>query len=176
VAEAEQDLPEGARDTLEAFVFPYAEAMSDWCGLMRPGLMGGQVWEHMMNRLAPDLFGVTLNPGHLIGTTDEWISSPIFRGSALPLRSGMATQMDVIPSHPVHASTRIEDGYLIADDELRAEIAARFPGMAERCGARAEFLRGILGFDVPPTLLPLSDTCGVLAPFLLAPRKVVTLA
>jgi hypothetical protein len=48
---------------------PYFEAMSEWCGLMRPGLRGGQVWEHVMNRLAPDLFGITLNPGHLIGWT-----------------------------------------------------------------------------------------------------------
>lgn len=174
VAEGEGDLPEGARDTLAGFVFPYAEAMSDWCGMMRPGIRGGQVWEQVMNRLPPDLFGVTLNPGHLIGA-DEWISSPIFRGSPLPLRSGMAMQMDVIPSHPVHATTRIEDGYLLADEELRAEIAARFPGMAERCGRRAAFMRGTLGFDVPETLMPLADSCGVLAPFLLAPRKVVSL-
>ncbi|EYD74553.1 hypothetical protein Rumeso_03849 [Rubellimicrobium mesophilum DSM 19309] len=174
VATSEADLPEGARDTLGAFVGPYFEAMSDWCGLMRPGVGGGQVWEHMMNRLPPDLFGVTLNPGHLIGM-DEWISSPVFRDSDLPLRSGMAMQMDVIPGHPVHATTRLEDGYVIADEALRADLAARFPEVAGRCEARAGFMRGTLGMDVPETLLPLADTCGILAPFLLAPRRVLTL-
>jgi hypothetical protein len=174
VAEGEADLPMAARDTLDTFVGPYFEAMSDWCGLMRPGVTGGQVWDHMTNRLPPDLFGVTLNPGHLIGL-DEWISSPIFRDSDLPLRSGMAMQMDVIPGHPVHASTRLEDGYVLADEALRAVLAARFPEVAGRCEARAGFMRDTLGMDVPETLLPLADTCGVLAPFLLAPRRVMTL-
>jgi hypothetical protein len=36
-------------------------------------------------------------------------------------------------------------------------------------------MRDALGFDVPDTLLPLGDTCGLLAPFFLAPRRVVTL-
>jgi hypothetical protein len=173
IAEGEADLPEGARDTLDAFVGPYFEAMSEWCGLMRPGVLGGQVWEHVQNRLPPDLFGITLNPGHLIGM-DEWISSPIFRDSDLPLRSGMAMQMDVIPGHPVHASTRLEDGYVIADEELRADLAARFPDVARRCEARAGVMRD-LGMDVPDTLLPLGDTCGLLAPFFLAPDRVLTL-
>lgn len=175
IAESEADLPEAARTTLEAFVGPYFEAMSEWCGLMRPGVRGGQVWGHVQNRLPPDLFGITLNPGHLIGM-DEWISSPIFRDSEVPLRSGMAMQMDVIPGHPVHASTRLEDGYVLADEELRGEIAARFPEVARRCAARGAFMRETLGMDVPDTLLPLADTCGVLAPFLLAPDRVMTLA
>ncbi len=175
VAESERDLPEAARDTLEVFVGPYFEAMSEWCGLMRPGVTGGQVFEHVQNRLAPDLFGITLNPGHLIGM-DEWISSPIFRDSELPLRSGMALQMDVIPGHPVHASTRLEDGYVLADEGLRADLADRFPAVAARCEARARFMRETLGMDVPDTLLPLGDSCGVLAPFFLAPRRVMSLA
>ena len=175
IAEGEAHLPSGARDTLDAFVGPYFEAMSEWCGLMRPGVTGGQVWEHMRNRLPPDPFGVTLNPGHLIGL-DEWISSPIFRDSDLPLRSGMAMQMDVIPGHPVHASTRLEDGYVLADEALRADLAARVPEVARRCEARAGFMRETLGMDVPDTLLPLSDTCGLLAPWFLAPERVLTLA
>lgn len=149
--------------------------MSEWCGLMRPGVLGGKVFEHMANRLPPDPFGVTLNPGHLIGT-DEWISSPIFRDSAVPLRSGMAMQMDVIPGHPVHASTRLEDGYVIADEALQAELEAAFPEVARRCRARARVMRERLGMEVPDTLLPLSDTCGLLAPWFLRPNLVLTLA
>lgn len=174
IASGEADLPEAARDTIGAFVGPYFEAMSEWCGLMRPGVTGGQVWEHVMNRLPPDLFGIALNPGHLIGL-DEWISSPVFRDSDLPLRSGMAMQMDVIPGHPVHASTRLEDGYAIADEGLRADLARDFPQVLGRCEARAGFMRGALGMEVPATLLPLADTCGLLAPFFLAPELVMTL-
>jgi hypothetical protein len=37
-------------------------------------------------------------------------------------------------------------------------------------------MRETLGMDVPDTLLPLSDTCGLLAPWFLAPERVLTLA
>lgn len=172
IAEGPDDLPEAARDYLDAFVGPYLQAMADWCGLMRPGVPGGKVQATMDHALAG--FGVTLNPGHLIGT-DEWISSPIFPGSELPIRSGMAMQMDVIPDHPVYGSTRMEDGYVIADAELRAALEARHPAVAARIGLRRSFLRDVAGFDLPETLLPLADTCGVVAPFLLAPRKLAVL-
>jgi hypothetical protein len=118
------------------------------------------------------LFGIDLNPGHLIGL-DEWISSPVFEGSDLPLRSGMAMQCDVIPSHPVYGSTRMEDGYVIADSALRAALAADFPEVAARCEARARFMREVIGMDVPDTLLPLADTCGIIAPWLLDPAQVM---
>jgi Xaa-Pro aminopeptidase len=173
VAEGSGDLPEDARDYVEAFVGPYLEAMNLWCGLMRPGVPGGEV-QAAMDAALPG-FGVTLNPGHLIGT-DEWISSPIFPGSDLPIRSGMAMQMDVIPEHPVYASTRMEDGYVIADAELRAMLEETHPMVAARVEMRRGFLRDVAGFDLPDTLLPLADTCGVVAPFLLAPRKLAVLA
>jgi Xaa-Pro aminopeptidase len=174
LARGPQDLPAAARDCLEAFVFPYVQAMSDWCGLMRPGVAGGAVWEAVQAALPFATFGVTLNPGHLIGI-DEWLSSPIAEGSAEPLASGMAMQMDVIPSHPAYGSTRMEDGYVIADAALRADLAARFPAVAARCAARAAFMRDTIGMEVPDTLLPLADTCGIVAPWLFDPGAVVSL-
>jgi Xaa-Pro aminopeptidase len=173
IAEGPEDLPEDAKDYLEAFVGPYLEAMNHWCALMRPGVTGGEVQEAMDEALPG--FGVTLNPGHLIGT-DEWISSPIFPGSDLPIRSGMAMQMDVIPDHPVYGSTRMEDGYVIADDDLRAMLEETHPMVAARVEMRRGFLRDIAGVDLPETLLPLADTCGVVAPWLLAPRRLAVLA
>ncbi|MCX7645364.1 MAG: M24 family metallopeptidase [Rhodobacteraceae bacterium] len=168
------DLPEGARDYVEAFVAPYVRAMSDWCALMRPGVPGAEVWEAMRAALPFDIFAVTLNPGHLIGL-DEWVSSPVAEGSEVPLASGMAMQMDVIPGHPVYGSTRMEDGYVIADAALRADLARRFPAVAARCAARAAFMRDAIGLAVPETLLPLADTCGIVAPFLFDPGLVTTL-
>jgi hypothetical protein len=166
------DLPVGAQDYVEAFVAPYVTAMSEWCSMMRPGVSGGYVWKHMQAALPFEVFGVTLNPGHLIGL-DEWVSSPIYEGSHEPLASGMAMQMDVIPGHEVYGSTRMEDGYVIADAALKADLAARFPNVARRCAARVRFMTEVIGMEVPESLLPLSDTCGIVAPFLLDPAQVV---
>jgi hypothetical protein len=172
LARSAADLPVAARDYLEAFVEPYVSAMSDWCGMMQPGLPGGVVWDRMMAALPDDRFGVTLNPGHLIGL-DEWVSSPIRSGSTDPLASGMAMQMDVIPSHPVYGSTRMEDGYVIADAALRRSLEQGFPNVARRCALRARFMREVIGMQVPDSLLPLADTCGIVAPFLFDPAQVV---
>jgi hypothetical protein len=136
------------------------------------GVSGGYVWAHMMAALPAETFGVTLNPGHLIGL-EEWMSSPIREGSTDPLASGMAMQMDVIPSHPVYGSTRMEDGYVIADATLREALARDFPNVARRCAARATFMREVIGMEVPDCLLPLADTCGIVAPFLFDPAQVV---
>ena len=173
MARGAEDLPAGAAGYLEEFVFPYARAMSDWCGMMRPGVTGGAVWAMIHDRL-PETFGVTLNPGHLIGL-DEWMSSPITPGSELPIASGMAMQMDVIPVHPAWGSTRMEDGYVIADEGLRCALERHHPNAARRCLQRAKFMREVIGMDVPTCLLPLADTCGIIAPWLLDPAQVVVL-
>lgn len=173
LARGPADLPASASGYLEDFVFPYARAMSDWCALMRPGVAGGAVWAMIHDRLPPE-FGITLNPGHLIGL-DEWMSSPITPGSGIPLASGMAMQMDVIPAHAHWGSTRMEDGYVIADESLRADLARTYPNVARRCALRAEFMARVIGMKAPDSLLPLADTCGIIAPWLLDPAQVVVL-
>jgi Xaa-Pro aminopeptidase len=173
MARGPADLPASAAGYLEEFVFPYTQAMSDWCGMMRPGVPGGAVWAMIHDRL-PASFGITLNPGHLIGL-DEWMSSPIELGSDIPLASGMAMQMDVIPAHPGWGSTRMEDGYVIADMALREALARRHPNVARRIAARADFMARVIGMEVPESLLPLADTCGIIAPWLLDPAQVVVL-
>ncbi len=174
LARSAADLPVAAQDYLAAFAYPYVRAVSDWCALMRPGVTGAAVWDRIQTALPQDIFGITLNPGHLIGL-DEWISSPISAGSDVPLASGMALQMDVIPGHPLYGSTRMEDGYVIADAALQMQLASRFPAVLDRAGQRRTFMREVIGMDVPGTLLPLSDTCGIVAPWLFDPGLVVTL-
>jgi hypothetical protein len=104
------------------------------------------------------------------------MSSPIAAGSSDELRSGMVVQIDVIPSHPVYFSTRMEEGIVIADAGLRAALAARHPDVLRRCDARRAFMRDTLGYKVPDTVLPLADVAGMVTPFFLSPRLVVTLA
>ena len=168
------DLPGSARDYVDAFAGPYLRAMSDWCALMRPGISGATVWATMRQALPAEIFNVALNPGHLIGL-DEWISSPISENSGIILRSGMPMQMDVIPANMNYGSSRMEDGYVIADVDLIAELAEFYPDLARRIAARQAFMRDVIGLNVPETLLPLADTCGIIAPWLLDPAQVLTL-
>jgi len=172
IAEGPDDMPDAARDYVEAFVGPYIDAMSTWCSMMRPGTVGGDV-QAAMDEALPG-YGITLNPGHLIGT-DEWISSPIFPESDLPIRSGMAMQMDVIPDHPIYGSTRMEDGYVIAEDDLVVTLMEAHPAVSDRIGKRRAFMREVAGMEIPATLLPLADTCGLVAPYMLAPRRLAVL-
>ena len=168
------DLAPAARDYMDVFVGPYVEAMSAWLAMMVPGTRGGDGYD-MIHRLLPDdLFGVFLNPGHLIAH-EEWMSSPIAEGSDDVLRSGMVFQVDIIPSHPVYGSTRMEEGIAIADAALQADLAARHPGVLRRCLARRTFMREALGYAVPDTVLPLADMAGMVTPFFLDPRQVVAL-
>ena len=59
---------------------------------------------------------------------------------------------------------------------LRADLEACFPAVAARVAQRQDFMRQVIGLDVPDSLLPLSDTCGIIPPCLLDPRPVLTLA
>ena len=174
LARSEADLPATARGYLDAFAGPYVAALSTWFSMMQPAVRGGDVWARVQADLPFETFGIALNPGHLIGD-DEWISSPIYQGSDEPLRSGMAMQSDVIPFHPSWGSTRMEDGYVIADADLMAALAAEQPQVLARARARQDFMRAVIGLAVPDCLLPLADTCGLVAPFLLAPRRVISL-
>ena len=169
------DLPAEARDYADAFAGPYFAALSEWLAMMRPGVRGGDVHAMIAERLPFERFGIFLNPGHLIHN-DEWLSSPIHAGSDLPLRSGMAMQIDIIPVHPVYNSTRMEDGIVIADEPLRAELGASHPDVLARCLARRAFMRKVIGLEVPDSVLPLSDTAGIVPPFFLSPRRMFSLA
>lgn len=175
IAAGTHDLPAAARDYVDAFAGPYVQAMSAWLSSLRPGARGGDVFDLMHRLLPDDVYGVTLNPGHLIAY-EEWVSSPIAEGSHDELRSGMVLQSDVIPGHPVYASTRMEEGFVIADDTLRAELGERHPDVLHRCEARRTFMRDVLGYSVPDCVLPLADMAGMVTPFFLSPQLTIALA
>ena len=171
VAETSADLPAAAQDYVANFAGPYFEVMGDWLQQLRIGTPGHQLAELVNTRLPYDKFGIFLNPGHLIHL-DEWLSSPIYEGSTDTIQSGMVMQVDVIPTSPTYASTRIEDGVVIADATLRQEIEARYPDCYSRCQARRHFMQNTLGFDLPDEILPLSNIPGLVPPFFLNPNQV----
>jgi Xaa-Pro aminopeptidase len=174
IAEEAQDLPTAAQEYVSAFAGPYFEAMAEWFKHLRIGQPGGALHRVIQERLPFDRFGIFLNPGHLIHL-DEWLSSPIYAGSDIRIRSGMVIQTDVIPSSPVFFSTRMEDGVAIVDGALREELRRRFPECYERCQGRRRFVQETLGIALPDEVLPLSNMACIVPPYLLRPERIFAL-
>ena len=170
------ELPNAIRDYVERLVGPYFRAIAAWYGALRVGISGGDLQAIIDEHLGDPFFGIFLNPGHQLHL-DEWVSSPIFRGSTVELRSGMALQVDVIPATGTeYFTTNIEDGIALADDALRDQLARRYPDLWSRVEQRRAFMSASLGIDLHPDVLPLSNLPAVLAPFLLRPDHAMSIA
>ncbi len=175
IAEGAADLPPDAQDYVEAFAGVYFAVMSEWFEHMRIGTPGGRIFALIAEELPHDVFHIGLNPGHLIHT-EEWTSSPIYPDSTEVLRSGMAVQVDVIPSSETWFSTRMEDGIILADGALKDALRREHPDCYGRCLARRAFMRDTLGIDVPDDILPTSNIPAIVPPFFLAPNRVFAMA
>jgi hypothetical protein len=103
------------------------------------------------------------------------MSSPFYPGSEIPVVSGMAVQVDVIPQSSTYFSTRMEDGLVIADAELRRKLKEFAPDCFERCQKRRSFMSNVLGIELPEEVLPLSNTCAIVPAFFLSPSTVIAL-
>ena len=169
-------LPRGIADYVERLVGPYFEAIAAWYEALHVGQIGGELAAIIERRLGDPFFGILLNPGHQIHL-DEWVNSPIYRGSRVALRSGMAFQVDVIPATGTeYFTTNIEDGIALADAALRDAFASAHPGAWARIRARRAFMREALGVTLHDDVLPFSDIPAYLPPFLLRPDRAMTLA
>ncbi len=175
VVEDADELPAEIGDYVDRLVGPYFEAVAEWYGALRVGQPAGILAEIVARRLGDPFFGIFLNPGHQIHL-DEWVNSPVFVGSEIELRSGMAFQVDIIPATGSdYFTTNIEDGIALADEPLRAELADRFPEAWDRIRRRRTFMRDALGIDLHPDVLPFSNLPAFLPPFLLRPDRAMTL-
>ena len=146
----------------------------EWFSLLRIGTCGDDLARLVDEKLPFDKFGIFLNAGHLIHL-DEWVSSPIYPGSEVRIHSGMAMQVDVIPSSPTYFSTRMEDGVVIADESLRCQLQAQFPECFARCQKRRDFMNDVLGIHVPDEVLPLANIPAIVPPFFLEPNTVLAM-
>ena len=128
VVEDAAELPEAIRDYVDRLVGPYFAAVVEWYQALRVGVPGGDLQAIIDRRLGDPFFGIFLNPGHQIHL-DEWVNSPIFRGSTIPLASGMAFQVDIIPATGTdYFTTNIEDGIALADASPPGGVRRRPPG------------------------------------------------
>lgn len=168
LVEDAKELPADIRDYVEKLVAPYFAAVVDWYETIGIGVPGDALWRAVHERIGDPFFGVGLNPGHLIHI-DEWMHSPIFSGSDIPLRSGMALQVDIIPATGTPWFTsNIEDGIALADEPLREEISARYPEAWGRIQARRTFMTDVLGIRLKPEVLPFSNLAAFLPPYWLS--------
>lgn len=174
IARDENDLPENARDYIDAFAGPYFITMAKWFSALKIGAPGSIFHDIIHDNLPHEQFGIFLNAGHLIHL-DEWVSSPIFEGSDLQVKSGMVFQVDVIPTSAIYGSTRMEDGIFIADQYLQQQLIEKYPGCFARCVARRDFMRNILGFDISDDVFPMSNMPAIVSPWFLAPEKILVL-
>ena len=145
-------------DYVERLVAPYFEAVAEWYGALHVGQAGGALQEIIDRRLGDPFFGIGLNPGHQLHL-DEWVSSPVWRGSTVELRSGMAMQVDIIPATGTPwFTTNIEDGIALADEGAAGGVRGRATRTAwARIEARRAFMRDALGIDLHPDVLPFSN-------------------
>jgi hypothetical protein len=176
LVEDANELPAPIQDYVDKLVAPYFATAAVWYETVGIGVTGGELYRLVHERLGDPFFGVGLNPGHYIHL-DEWVNSPIFEGSDIPLQSGMALQIDIIPATGTpYVSTNIEDGIALADESLRAEFEQKYPEAWGRIQARRRFMEAALGIKLKPEVLPFSNIPAYLPPFILNPRRVLRIA
>jgi hypothetical protein len=174
MVESAAQLPGSIGDYVEKLVEPYFSAAASWYDTVGIGVAGGAVYEAVMSRLADPFFGIGLNPGHLIHL-DEWVHSPMKKGSTQKLVSGMALQCDIIPATGTdYFMSNIEDGIALADGDLRAAFARDYPEAWARITARRDFMARQLGIELKPEILPFSNIAGWLPPFWMSSRLAMT--
>ncbi len=170
VVRDEDGLPADIRDYVEKLVKPYFRAVVGWYEAIGIGVNGGTLYDIIHNEIGGSFFGVGLNPGHYIHL-DEWVHSPVYKGSDIRLQSGMALQVDVIPATGTpYFTTNIEDGIALADDDLRADFERTYPEAWGRIQARRRFMQEVLGIRLKPEVLPFSNIPAYLPPYLLSPQ------
>lgn len=166
-AYTEQDLPEQSQGYLDKIVKPYFAVVANWYEMIGIGISCGELYDMVETTYPKETYGWFLNPGHLIAT-EEWLSSPICKGSDIILKSGMCLQMDIIPSAPTHyAAPNCEDGLAIADEALRLKLRTIYPDVYQRIENRRNFMMDVLHIRLKPEVLPLSNLAGLYRPFML---------
>jgi Xaa-Pro aminopeptidase len=151
----------------------YFEGLIAWYETADIGVAGGAIFERVVETLARGNLRSALNPGHLTGH-DEWVHSPVRPRSTDVIASGMPFQVDIIPvPMPDGWSLNCEDAVTFADEDLRADLRARYPEVFARIEARRAFVRDRIGVEIRDSILPMSSTPLCLPPFWLAADRLL---
>ncbi|NIY49352.1 M24 family metallopeptidase [Cedecea colo] len=167
------ELNPAVKDYLEVVAIPYFNAVVNWLEFIRVGVKGHEIYDLIEQVLPKAKYNWHLNPGHLVAD-EEWLCSPVYPASDIPLASGMLLQIDIIPSRKGYAGASIEDTIALADEPLRLELAAAYPELWQRIAARRAYIRDELHIHLHEDVLPLSNTVGYLRPYLLDKTTALT--
>lgn len=159
-------LPASARDYIDRVAAPYFAAYATWLETIRVGMTGGELFDVIEGVLPRSEYGWSLCPGHLTAE-EEWLSSPIYEGSAQLLKSGMMLQVDIIPSVSGYGGVSAESTIALADEALRRELEAEYPELWKRICERRAYIKSMLGIHLSDDVLPMCSTVAYLRPFLL---------
>lgn len=168
------DLPPEIDDTVEKVFVPYFDMLLRWYRSLRVGVKGSEVYDSVREYMEEPFFNIALNAGHLI-RDEEWINAPFVPGSEDVLVSGTMIQCDIIvPATPPYPGVHTEDGLVVADSALRAQLADKYPEVWARIQKRRKMMQS-LGYELHEDILPLSEIQGQVTPFMLNPTQVLSL-
>ena len=159
-------LDDKVKDYLDVLAIPYFKAVKTWLENIRIGMKGGELYDLIESVLPKKIYNWSLNPGHLCAD-EEWLSSPIYKGSKETIKSGMLLQIDIIPSKKGYAGISCESGIFMADETLRNEIRTQYPQMQKRIEKRREYIVKTLGINLSKEVMPTSGMVAYCRPFLL---------
>jgi hypothetical protein len=175
VAHDQTELPAAAADYVARVVAPYFACVAEWYETIGIGVAGGALHALVHRHLGDPFFNLILNPGHLIHI-DEWMNTPVYFGSNERFVSGQAVQCDIIPAVGApYFTTNIEDGVALLDERGRAEFRDKHPSAWSRVEARRAFMSDVLGIELKPETMPFSNIPAYLPPYLLSPRRVLSM-
>lgn len=123
-------MPEGEKDYLKKVAIPYYTAVKTWLETIKIGMDGNELYDKIEEVLPKAQYGWSLNPGHLCAD-EEWLASPVYKGSGERIKSGMLFQIDIIPAVPGYGGISCESGVMLADKALREAIKKRISGNVE---------------------------------------------
>lgn len=168
VAERPEQVDRKVAEYYEKFWRNYFQCVVAWYESLAIGATGGEVYEKTEEARDKAVLDFALNTGHTIHL-DEWVDSPFHAGSTIPLHSGLALQMDIIPvSKGGFVVANIEDGIILADEKLRNDWVAKYPQSWKRIQQRRDFMINQLGIQIKPEVLPLSNMPAYYPPYLLS--------
>ncbi len=162
-----EELPESCGDYFEKVCAPYYTALRAWLEQVHTGMTGGELYKCIDEVLPRSVYGWVLNPGHTTAE-EEWMSSPVYEGSAEIMKSGSLFQTDIIPSIKGYPGVSAESTCLLADEELRNQIRKEYPDMYARMMNRRAYLINVLGIRLNDDILPMCSTLGYMRPLMLS--------
>lgn len=167
VAHGPDDLSAEARKVYPDQILNYFDVLTTWHETVKIGVSGGEVFDAVNNERK--LFDFLLDPGHQLHY-DEFNNTYFKTGNTTKLRSGMMIQCDIIPVMSVkNTYINIEDGVVLADEQLRTQLQNEYPELWDRVVKRRAYLTDVIGVSIDESLLPMSNTPLWHTPYVLDP-------